>query len=165
MGHLVEGQLSPVLWWAAARVCHLGPARQNPPDIPLDPVSSQCSAFNLAQTYESRLHCCSTAYCQMVHLLYPREGRCSKQLSRFFTVIQDVHWDEVFTESMPAHNLSLLSPESFPYWPPQRPQSLHEFPGMVRNDNLSKQKTKVGKQLFSVFKSGMMKSAGPHVVH
>lgn len=50
---------------------------RNPPGIPLDPVSSRCSAFNLTQTWvmPALLQTdIESSHCQMVHLLYQAEG-------------------------------------------------------------------------------------------
>lgn len=50
---------------------------RNPADIPLDPVSSQCSAFNFTQTWvmPALLQTdIKSSHCQLVHLLYQAEG-------------------------------------------------------------------------------------------
>lgn len=161
-----EGQLSLVLWWAAAMVRHRDPAYFLPRDKTETLRAYRWIQYllgallSISHKHESCLHCCRPT--SRVHIarwctcsIRQREG--GRSALNNCQVIQYMHWDQVFTEPMPAHNLRMRSL--------LQTYSLHKFPNQVRNDNLSKQKTKVGARPLSVFVSVMMKSAEPHAVH
>lgn len=148
-------------------MCHRDPAyffaeRQKPKPSGHTAGSSVFSVLCF-QSHTNMSHACTAADRHQKFTLpdgapaLSGRGRGGRSALNNCQVIQYMHWDQVFTESMPAHNLRMRSL--------LQPYGLHKFPNQVRNDNLSRQKTKVGARLFSVFVSVMMKSAGPHVVH